>query len=158
MILDVEVTLGYHDEEGLRRMHQRLASLEHDVWLSRLAMEADVPADEKIHEGTEGAATAVQTMHGDSCSAKRVQDGPKNSTTFGLKAEPPALPCRDDVLVENGAAAPKSYLSPLEMRTPKAAGDLLPNGETSTSTRTTFDQSTLWLCLTEETNLTTPVL
>ena len=139
-------------------MDQRLASLEHDTWLSRLAMEADVPADEKTHERTEGAATAVQTIHGDSCSAKRVQDDPKSSTIFDVKAEPPALPCRDDVLVENGAAAPKSYLSPLEMRTPRAAGDLLPTGKTSTATRTTFDQSTLWLCLTEETNLRTPVL
>ena len=44
-------------------------------------------------------------------------------------AEPPALPCRDDVLVENGAAAPKSCLPSLELRSPTAAGDLLPTGE-----------------------------
>ena len=88
-----------------------------------------MPADEKTREHTEGAAKAVQAMRGDSFSAKRIQDGSKSSNTFGVKAEPPALSCRDDVLVENCAAVPKSCLSPLEMRTPKATGENLYSNE-----------------------------
>ena len=139
-------------KEDLRRIGQRLASLEHDARRPRSAMEADVPADEKTRERTEGAAKAVQAKHGDSCTAKRVQDGPTTSTCFDVKAEPPALPCRNNVLVENGAAAPKSCLSPLEMRSTTAAGGLLPTGQASTITKTTFDEPTLRFCSTEETN------
>ena len=119
-------------KEDLRRMDQRLASLEQNARQPRLAMEADVPADEKIRERTESAAKAVQAMHVDKFAAKRVQDGPTTSTSFGVKAEPPALPCRDDVLVENGAAASKSCLLPFEMCSPIAAGGLLPTSEAST--------------------------
>ena len=53
-------------------------------------------------------------------------------------------------MVENGTAAPKSCISPLEMRTTTAASGLLPTGKISTATRTTFDYSTLWSCQTEE--------
>ena len=125
-------------EKDLRRIDQRLASLKQDVQQPRLAMETDIKADKKTHKRTEGAATAVQTKHGDSCSAKRVQVGPKRSTSFDVKAEHLALPCRDDVLVENGAAAPKSCLSPLEMRTPTTAGGLPPLGKTSTAKTQSF--------------------
>ena len=121
-------------------------------------MEADVPADTKTRERTEGAAKAVQAMRGNSVSANRVDPDPMCSTSFGVKAEPPALPWRDDVLVENGAAAPKLCLSPLEMRSPTAAGGLLPAGMASTATRTTFHQLPLWFCLNEETNSRTSVL
>ena len=40
-------------------------------------------------------------------------------TSFGDDStEPPAFPCcRDDVMVDKGAAAPRSYLLPVEMRT-----------------------------------------
>ena len=72
--------------ENLNRTNQRLASLEQDARQPRLAMEADVPADKKTRERMEGAATAVQAKHGDSCSAKRVQVGPTCSTSFGVKA------------------------------------------------------------------------
>ena len=113
-------------------------------------MKTDVPADKETSERTEGAAAAVQAKRGDICSAKRVQAGPKSSTTFGMKVEPPALPCSDDVLVYNGAAGPKSCLSPLEMRTTTAAGGLLPAGTVSTATRTTSDQPPLWFCPTKE--------
>ena len=130
---------------------QRLASLEHNAQQPRLAMEADGPADTKTRECTEGAAKAVQAMYGDSFSASRVDPGPKtNSTSFGVKADPPALPCRDDVLIEKGAAAPKSCLSPLEMRTTSAAGGFLPTGKPSTATKTTFNQPPLWLYSIEE--------
>ena len=100
-------------KEDLRRMDQRLASLKQNARQPRLAIEADVPADKKTCECTESAAIVFQAKHGDSCSAKRIQAGPTCSTSFGVKAEPPALPCKDDVLVENGAAAPKPCISSL---------------------------------------------
>ena len=104
-------------------MNQRLVRLEHEARQPRLAMEAEAPANTKIRKRTEGAATAVQAMRGDSFSASRVDPGLKTkSISFGMKAEPPALPYKDDVLVENGAAAPNLCLPSLEMRPPTAAG------------------------------------
>ena len=135
----------------MRATEKRSASLKQDAQQPRLTMEADVAAAMKTSEGTEGAAAAVEAKHGDICSARRVQVGPNSSTSFGVKAETPALPCRDDVLVENGAAAPKPCLSPLEMHTPRAAGGLLPAGKASTTTRITFYQPRLRFCPTEET-------
>ena len=137
-------------KEDLRRITRRLASLEHDARQPRLAREADVTVDKKTRERTESAAAAVQTKRGDSCYAKRVQAGPTSSTSFGKKDKPPTLPCRNDVLVDNGAAAPKSCLSPLEMRTLTAAGGLLPTGKVSTATMAIFQQLPLWFCLTKE--------
>ena len=69
-----------------RLLEQHLASSEQDARQSRLAMEADGPANTKTRERTKGAAKAVQEMHGDSCIAQRVRDGPKTSTSFGVKA------------------------------------------------------------------------
>ena len=115
-----------------------------------------MPAD-KTRERMKGAATAVQAKHGNNCSTKKVQVGRTSSTSFGVKAEPPALPCRDDILVENGAVAPKSCLSPLEMRTLTAAGGLLPTDKAYTATRTSFDQPSLWFCPTEAINLRTSI-
>ena len=138
--------------EDWRSIDQRLTRLEHDARQPCLATETDGPANTKTLERTEGAATALQAKHGDSCTAQRVQDEPKTSTCFGVMAEPPDLPCRDDLLVENGAAAPKSCLPPLEMRTATAAGGLLPTGEISTATKTTYNKSPLRLYSAEETN------
>ena len=115
-------------------------------------MNADGPTDTKTRERTKGATKAVQVKHGDSCTTPRVQYRPKISICFGVMAEPPALPSRDDVLVENGAAAPKSCLPSLEMRSPTAAGSLLSTGEASIATRATFNQPPLRLYSTEETN------
>ena len=73
----------------MKRINQRLASLEQDARQPHLAMEADVTADKKTRERTEGAATAVQAKHGDSWSASQVDPNPKGSTasvihwTFG---------------------------------------------------------------------------
>ena len=142
----------------MRATEQHSASLEQDARHPRLAKVANVPSDTRTRERTEGAATAVQAMHGYSFSANRVQAGSTCSTSFGIKTEPPALPCRDDVLVEKGAAVPKSCLSPLEMSTSTAAGGLPPTDKTSTVTRTTFHQLPLWFCLTEETNSRTSIL
>ena len=104
----------------MRRLEQHLLTQEQDARQPRLTMEADGPADTKTRERTEGAATAVQEMRRDGFSARRVKPGPNtNSTSFGVKAEPPALLCRDDVLVECGDAASDSCL---------ILGDALTNG------------------------------
>ena len=124
-------------------MNQRLTRLEHDARQPRLAMNADGPANTKTRERTEGAAKAVQAKRGDSCTAKRAQDRPKISTCLGVIAEPPALPCRNDVVVENGAAAPKSCLPSLEVCSLTAAGGLLPTCEASITTITTYNQPPL---------------
>ena len=116
-------------------------------------MEADVTADKNTCERTEGAAAAIQVKHeDDSCSAKGVQAGPTSSTSFGMKAEPPALLRWDDVLVDKDAAAQKSSRSPVEIRPRTTAGGLLPAGKASTATRIIYFQSHLWFCSTKETN------
>ena len=113
-------------------------------------MEADETANIKTRERTEGAATAVQTMRGDSFSARRVESGlSTSSTSFDVKTEPLALPCRDDVGVENGDAAPKSCLPSLEMCSSTAVGGLFPTGETSTG-ETTVNKPLLQFYSTEE--------
>ena len=55
----------------MRGTRQRLDGLEQDARQPRLAMEADGQADTKTPERTEGAAKAVQAMHGYICSANR---------------------------------------------------------------------------------------
>ena len=97
-----------------------------------------------------------QCKHGDSCSTDRVDPDPMCSTSFGDDyTEPPAPPCTgENALIDNGAAAPKSCLPSLEMHSPTAAGSLLPTGETSIATRTTFNQPPLQLYSTEERNST----
>ena len=67
-----------------------------------------------------------------------------------MKAEPPALSRRSDVLVDKDAAASNSCLSPVEMHTLTAAGDLLPAGNATTATRIIFYQPPLWFCPIEE--------
>ena len=134
-------------------MDEHVTSLEHGARQSRLAMEADEYANTKTQERTEGATTTVQAMHGDSCTTEqKVQDRPKTSITFGVEAESPDLPCREDVLVEEGAASPESCLPSLEMRSPTAAGGLLPSGEASTATRATSNEPLLRFYATEEMN------
>ena len=139
--------------ENLRATDQRVASFEQDARQPLLAMEADVPADTKTRESTEGVAIAVQAMHGDSFTTNRIDPDPKSSTSFGDDSTgPPALRARGDALVDNGAVALKSCLSPLDMRLPVAAGGLLPAGKASTTTRITFYHPRLRFCPTEETN------
>ena len=94
-----------------RMMDEHVTSLEHGARQPHLAMEANWSANTKTQERTEGAATAVQAMRGDSCTTEqKVQNGAKTSITFGMEAEPPDLPCREDVLIEDGATMPKSCL------------------------------------------------
>ena len=61
--------------EKRRSVDQRSTSLEHGARQPRLAMEADGLANTKTRQRTEGAAIAVQAMHGDSVSACRVDHG-----------------------------------------------------------------------------------
>ena len=73
-------------KEDLTCLDQRLSSLEQFA-RPRLAMEADGPANTKTRERTEGAATAVQAIHGNSFSASRVDSSPTTkSISFGVKA------------------------------------------------------------------------
>ena len=141
--------------DKMRKMDQHVTSLEHEARQPRLAMEADGPADTtKTRERTEGAATAVQAMRGDGFSPRRVEPGPNtNSTSFGVKAEPPAPPCRDDVAVEGGAAVSESCLPSLEMRSSEDAGGLVHTGEASTAKEINFIQPSVRFCSTEETYL-----
>ena len=132
-------------------MDQHATSLEHGARQPRLAMKADGPANTKTRERTEGAAIAVQAMHGDSyTTAQKVQDGPKTSIGFGVISEPPDLLCREDVLVEDGATSPESCLPSLEMRSSTAAGGLVPTGETFTATETTVNKPLLQSYSSEE--------
>ena len=138
----------------MRERDQHLTRLEHGVRQPRLAVEADGQASTKTRERTEGAATAVQAMRGDCFSACRVESGPTtNSTSLGMKADPPAIPCRDDSVVECGSAAFKSCLPSMEMRPSTAAGGLVPTGDASKASETTLNEPPLRFCLTEETDL-----
>ena len=139
----------------MKKMDQHITRLEYEARQPRFAMEADGPADTtKTRERTEGAATAVQAMREDCFPARRVEPDPTtNSTSFGVKAEPPALPCRDDSVVECGAAAFESCLPSTEMRPSTATGGLVPNGDASKASATTLNEPPLRFCLTEETDL-----
>ena len=98
----------------MRVTSQSVSSLEQDARQPSLAMEADGQADTKTRERTEGAATAVQAMHGVSCSAIRVDSDPMCSTSFGDDCtEPPAPPCSgENALEDKSAVAPKSVSHP----------------------------------------------
>ena len=134
-------------------MDKNVTRLEPGARQPRLAIEADGQADTDTRERTEGAATAIQAMRGDCFSARRVEPGPNtNSTSFGVKAEPPALSCRDDVAVECGTAASESRLPSLEMRLSTAAGGVAPTGEASTASETTPNEPLLRFNETEEMN------
>ena len=117
-------------------------------------MEADGPANTKTRKRTEGAATAEQAIREDSCSTDRVDLDLMCSTSSGDDCtEPPASSCSgENALVDKRAAAPKSCLPSLEMHSPIAAGDLLPTGETPTTTKTTYNDTLLPLYATEKTN------
>ena len=139
--------------DEMRMMDQHVTSLERGARQPRLAMEADGLANTKTRERMEGAASAVQAIRGDNFSACRVEPDPMTSSTgFGMISEPPALSCRDDVVVESGDAAPKSCLSFLEMRSLTASGGLIPTCKISTATETTINEPLLHFYSTEEAN------
>ena len=86
----------------------------------------------KTRESTEGFAQGE--MLGD-ISSDRVHD-PMRLTSFGDKyyTEPPALPCRDEALVNQGHEAAKPCLSPVEIRKSTSAGSFLHADATSNTT------------------------
>ena len=117
---------------------QRLADLLHEAQQPRLATEANVEPDMKTRKRTEDAV-ADRAKQGDNNSSARVDHDPMRLTSFGDDStEPPALPCRDDALVDQGAEAPKPCLSPGEMRMTTTAGGLLPAGTVSSAMRAIF--------------------
>ena len=65
-----------------RGTSQRVSSLEQDARQPRLAMDANGSANPKTRERSEGAATAVQAMRGDSRFADRVDPDPICSTNL----------------------------------------------------------------------------
>ena len=141
-------------DDEMRDMDQHLTRLEHGARQPRLVMEANGQASTKTRKRTEGAAIAVQAMRGDCFSARRVEPGPTtNSTSFGVKAEPPALPCRDDSVVECGSAASELCFPSMEMHSSTAAGGLVPTDYASKASETTLNEPPLRFCLTEETDL-----
>ena len=113
-----------------RNTNQRRAGLQHQAQQSRLAMKVDVLEDKKTRESTEDFAQDGRL--GD-ISSDRVHD-PMRLTSFGDQdyTEPPALPCRDDALVNQGHEVAKPCLSPVEMRKLTSAGGLLHAGAGST--------------------------
>ena len=76
----------------MRATEQCLSGQEQDARQPRLTMEADGTSDTKTRKRTESAIKAIQAMHGDSFSANRIDPDPMYSTSFGVKAESPALP------------------------------------------------------------------
>ena len=105
----------------MRATKQCLAGLEEVARQPRLATEADVRVDKKIRKRMDKAA-ADHVRHEDRCSTKRVQAGPTSSTSFGMKAEPPAPSRRDTILVNKGPVAPKLCRSSVKVRTLTFAG------------------------------------
>ena len=119
---------GIATEAGERRITQ--SELQHQAHQPRLAMKADVQEDKKTRKSTEGFAQDGRL--GD-ISSDRIHD-PMRLTSFGDKdyTEPPALPCRDDALVNQGHEVAKPCLSPVEMiRKSTSAGSLLDASATS---------------------------
>ena len=57
--------------DEMRVMDEHITRLEHGARQPRLAMKADEHASAKTQERTEGAATAVQAMRGDSYTAEQ---------------------------------------------------------------------------------------
>ena len=114
--------------EKTRETNQRLAGLEHEARQSRLAQEVDVKPDTKTDKRTEDAEEADREISGDSSSAQADSD-PMCLTSFGDDSTKPLAPpcCRDNALVDKGAAALKPCLSPVEVRALRAAGGLLPH-------------------------------
>ena len=114
--------------------------MEYEARQPRLATEEDVEPNKKTRMRTESAFTADRAMNGDS-SSTRVDGGPTSLISCDMIAEPPTLPCMDDAVVDRGTEAPKPCLSPVEMRTPKAVGGLLPADTASTAIMMIFSPS-----------------
>ena len=113
-----------------RNANQRRSGLQHEAQQPRLTMKSDVLEYKKTRDSTEDFAQDGRL--GD-ISSDRVHD-PMRLTSFGDQdyTEPPARPCRDDALVNQGHEVAKPCLSPVEMRNSTSAGSLLHAGAAST--------------------------
>ena len=120
-----------HMEEKALNTNQRHAGLQHQAHQPSLAMKADVQGDKKTRESTEDFTQ--DGILGD-ISSDRVHD-PMRLTSFGDKdyTEPPALPSRDDALVNQGHEVAKPCLSTVEIRKSTSADSLQRTGATSTT-------------------------
>ena len=130
-------------EENIKN-NQRLARLQHLAQQPCLATETGVKTDTKACKRTKSAA-ADRAKHGDS-SSTQVNDGPTNLTSFDNIAKPLSAPgkCIGDVLVHEGAEAPKPHLPPLEVYIlSSTAGGLLNAGTASITMRTIYPPSPL---------------
>ena len=115
----------------IRNTNQHRAGLQHQAQQPRLAVKANVLEDKKTRKSREDFAQDGRL--GD-ISSDRVHD-PMRLTTFGDQdyIERPALPCRDDALVNQGHEVAKPCLSPVEMPKSILASGLLHAGSSLTS-------------------------
>ena len=108
----------------VRIINQRRAGLEQlQAQQPRLAVKAGVLDNKKTCKSREDCA--LDGRLGD-ISSDRVH-APMRLSSFGDQEyiEPPARPCRDDTLVNQGYEVPKPWLLPVEMRKSTPAGGLL---------------------------------
>ena len=97
--------------EKMRASSQHLAGLKREARHPRFATEVEAEPDTKTRKRTEDA-TVDPAKHVDNSSSARVDHDPLRLTSFGDEStEPPALPCRDDTLIDEGTEAPKPCLS-----------------------------------------------
>ena len=116
----------------VRNNNQRPARLQQlQAQQSRLAVRADAFEDKKTCKSRQDFTP--DGRWGD-ISSDRVHDGPMRLTSLSNQEyiEPPALPCGDDALVNQGAEAPMPCLSPVEIRKSTTAGSVLHAGSAST--------------------------
>ena len=112
-----------------------------------------MPPETDTHKRMEATTAAERVISAGNYFAQ-VNTDPIRLIRYGEdQIGPPALPClRDKVLVDNGAVAPKSCLSPADMCTSTASGSLIPNRPASKASRIISYQPRSRLCPTEETN------
>ena len=116
----------------IRNTNQRCAGLQQlQAQQPRLAVKADVLEDKKTRKSRGDFAPDGRL---EDISSGRVYDSMR-LTSFDDQEyiEPPALPCRDNALINQGHEVPKPCLSPVEMRKSTPAGGLLHAGSASTN-------------------------
>ena len=144
------------NSEEMRATDQRPADAEHDA-RQTTSRHGDRRKTRYQDSQVYGRRCSRSRKTGDNSSAQ-VDPDPRCLISFGDdSAEPLPLPCRDDVLVDKGVAAPKPCISAVEMHTLTATGGLLPAGTASSATRTNSHQPPLWFCTTEEIDLRTSI-
>ena len=124
--------------EIIRAINQRLAGLQSSAATSRHGSRRRTRHEDSQAYGERRSRSSKARGYS---SSSRVDHTPMRLTIFGDDStEPPAPPiiCRDEAPVDEGAEAPKPFLSPGKMRTTTTVGGLLPAGRASTATKTIF--------------------